>query len=549
MDAPDLFSRSPSFCLNACHRTGRGLCLDLTVIAAGANCPLCGQLSSRVHSRYPRTLADLPCSGLAVCLVVQARKFFCGNPQCRRRIFAEVLPELAAPWARRTLRLQDALGWIGLVVGGEAGARLSRELHLNTSPDTLLRLAGRNAPTVATTPRVLGVDDFALRRGHTYGTLLVDLERRRRVDLLPDRRAETFAAWLKAHPGVEIISRDRAEAYADGARQGAPHAIQVADRWHLLKNLGSVLERLLIREHRAVREAAQIDSDDSISSDSPISVNATLADDAIPADLETAPLSRKVVEQAERRERRLYRYRQVTKAYEQGMTQCGIERSLGCSRKTVRRYLAAGGFAERASRAPRPTQLQPFHSTLQSRWRQGCHNAVQLWRELQAQGYGGSYTTVKEYVRTLRSTTALAERRTRAPACRVPTARTAVWLLLRDTEKLEARQRLFTSRLMQISSSVCTARELAVWFLALVRERRAGELGAWIAAVEKSGLSDLKNFARGLLRDHDAVVAGLSLEWSNGQTEGQVNRLKLIKRQMYGRASFALLRSRVLATA
>ena len=547
MDALDLFPRSPSLCLNAWHRTGRGLCLDLTVIAAGANCPLCGRLSNRIHSRYRRTLADLPCSGLAVRLEVQARKFFCGNPQCRRRIFAEVLPALAARWARRTLRLQDALGWIGMVVGGEAGARLGRELHLNTSPDTLLRLAGRNAPLVNPTPRVLGVDDFALRRGRTYGTLLVDLEKHRRVDLLPDRRAETFAAWLQAHPGVEIISRDRAQAYADGARQGAPDAIQVADRWHLLKNLGEALERLLIREHRAIREAAQ-EAAQSVSGDS-ISSASTIPADATPVDTGAAPLSRKTVEQAERRARRLHRYRQVTEAYEQGMTQRGIERSLGCSRKTVRRYLAAGGFPERASRAPRLTQLQPFHSTLHARWRQGCHNAVQLWRELQAQGYGGSYTTVKEYVRTLRSTTALAERRTRAPACRVPTARTAVWLLLRDTEKLEASQRQFTSRLMQISSSICAGRELALWFLALVRERRAGELEAWITAVEKSDLSDLKNFAKGLLRDHDAVVAGLSLEWSNGQTEGQVNRLKLIKRQMYGRAAFPLLRARVLAAA
>lgn len=541
MDALDLFPHTSSLCLNAWQRTGRGLRLDLTVIAAGANCPLCGQLSNRVHSRYRRTLADLPWSEMAVRLELQARKFFCGNARCRRRIFVEPLtPALAARYARRTLRLQEALHLIVLIVGGEAGARLSRELRLHASPDTLLRAVKRAAPIAGPTPRVLGVDDFALRRGRTYGTLLVDLERHNRVDLLPDRRAETFAAWLKQHPGVEIISRDRGEAYADGARQGAPDAVQVADRWHLLKNLGDALERLLIREHRAIREAALTMSTASPAMTSPARVK--------PLDAVDLPLSRKTMEQQQRRQRRLERYQQVNDAYRQGMPLCDIERTLGVSPKTVRRYLTTESFPERVPRPPGWTQLQPFHEILRARWDQGCHNSAQLWREIQSQGYCGGQTIVKDYVRTLRSPTAIAERRTRAPACSIPSARNAAWLLLRAEAELEPQQRQFAACLEQISPSVCAARNLALRFLCMVRERRAGELEPWIAAVENSGVPDLKKFARGLSKDKAAVVAALSLPWSNGQTEGQVNRLKLIKRQMYGRASFALLRARVLAS-
>ena len=548
MDALSLFPSSASLGLNAWHLTRQRLRLELITTACSANCPLCGQLSDRIHSRYQRILADLPWSEVAVRIELQTRKFFCDNVRCQRRIFTEPLPTLAARYARRTLRLQDALHLIGLFAGGEAGARLSRELHLKSSPDTLLRAVKRAASMTVATPRVLGVDDFALRRGRTYGTLLVDLERRCRIDLLPDRRAETFATWLKQHPGVEIISRDRGEAYANGARQGAPDAVQVADRWHLLKNLGDALERLLIREHRAVREAAL-----TMSAASPPRAFPTLPMSSpariAPLDAVGLPLSRKTIEQQQRRQRRLERYRQVKDAYEQGMTLRGIARTLGLSRITVRRYLTTENFPERTPRPPGWTQLQPFQDILRARWNQGCHNAAQLWREIQSQGYCGGQTTVKDYVRTLRSATTITQRRTRAPACSIPSARNAAWLLLRAEAELEPQQRQFTACLEQTSPSVCNARKLALRFLCMVRERRARELESWIAAAENSGVSDLKNFARGLLKDKAAVVAGLSLPWSNGQTEGQVNRLKLIKRQMYGRASFALLRARVLSSA
>jgi transposase len=239
--------------LESFHLSAKIIHLTVVSLQAEAFCPSCGQRSQRVHSRYRRQVADLPCAGIPVQWTLMARRFFCGNPDCSKTTFAERLPQVVAVWSRRTQRLLATQQNIGVAVGGEPGARLSRRLGMATSPDTLLRLIHR-LPEVPTKPvRVLGVDDWAWRRGQRYGTLLVDLEQSEPVDLLPDRTAEALAEWLKAHPTIEIISRDRAGVYADGARRGAPDAVQVADRWHLLHNLVEALERLFDRLPTSVR--------------------------------------------------------------------------------------------------------------------------------------------------------------------------------------------------------------------------------------------------------------------------------------------------------
>src|SRR5262245_37640519 len=217
-----------------------------------APCPLCATPARRIHSDYTRTLADLPWAQYRVCLQLRVRKWFCRNRRCCRRIFTERLPTIAAPWARRTLRLAQRLGALGVALGGKAGVRLGQAWDLAVSRNTLLRRLRRQPEPAAPTPRVLGVDDWALRKGHTYGTSLVDLERRQPVALLPERTAETVAQWLRAHPGVEVIARDRSTAYADGARQGAPTATQVADRFHLMQNLREALAQVFSMHSQAL---------------------------------------------------------------------------------------------------------------------------------------------------------------------------------------------------------------------------------------------------------------------------------------------------------
>ena len=229
----------------------------LTSTARDAACPECGTPSRRVHSRYRRTVADLPCHNRALLLRLVVRRFRCAHPDCPQGIFCERLPGLLATHARYTHRLADAHRDIGFALGGEAGARLAGRLDMPTGPDTLLRRVKDAPEEPAPAPRIIGVDDWAIRKGQRYGTILIDLERGRVIDLLPGRDGEALKVWLREHPGIELVSRDRWAAYAQAVSEAAPQARQVADRWHLLKNLREAVERLLARMATEVRDAFQ----------------------------------------------------------------------------------------------------------------------------------------------------------------------------------------------------------------------------------------------------------------------------------------------------
>jgi transposase len=505
-------------------------------------CPLCHVAARRLHSRYERTLADLPWAGWTVRLELGVRKLFCDNPDCGRRIFTERLPGVVAPWARRTLRLGKRLTTVAVALGGSAGARLSRDLGIPASRNTLLRLIRAAPLPVCPTPTVLGVDDWAFRKGHTYGTVLIDLERRQRVTLLPDREADTLATWLEEHPGVEIVARDRAGAYAEGARRGAPRAEQVADRFHLVQNLAAVLETVFTTHVADLRTVEQ----------------ATLDADLGPA-VRPGPSHREAPKQAkadERRERRLAKYQQVWILHRDGWTGEAIARHLGLSRRTVVRYLRHETFPERRERSDAGrSRLDHWKPIVLERWNAGCRNSRRLFHEIQRQGYRGSYPTLARYTQRLRQAQegAVRERGSLPPVAdphRQPlTPRTAAWLVLRHADHRDATDAEQLSRLRTQHAALTEAIILAEEFVALIREGQAERFDPWLAQARDSALPAFRNFARKIDSDYDAVRGAVTSPWSTGQVEGQINRLKMIKRQMFGRANFDLLNRRFILAA
>ena len=505
-------------------------------------CPLCHVAATRLHSRYERTLADLPWAGWTVRLELGVRKLFCDNPDCGRRIFTERLPGVVAPWARRTLRLGQRLTTVAVALGGSAGARLSRDLGIPASRNTLLRLIRAAPLPVCPTPTVLGVDDWAFRKGHTYGTVLIDLERRQRVTLLPDREADTLATWLEEHPGVEIVARDRAGAYAEGARRGAPQAEQVADRFHLVQNLAAVLETVFTTHVADLRTVEQ----------------ATLDADLGQA-VRPGPSHREAPKQAkadERRERRLAKYQQVWALHRVGWSGEAIARHLGISRRTVVRYLRHETFPERRERSDAGrSRLDRWKPIVLERWNAGCRNSRRLFHEIQRQGYRGSYPTLARYTQRLRQAQegAVRKRGSLPPVAdphRQPlTPRTAAWLVLRHAEHRDATDAKQLSRLRTQHAALTEAIILAEEFVAIIREGQAERFDPWLAQARDSALPAFRNFARKIDSDYDAVRGAVTSPWSTGQVEGQINRLKMNKRQMFGRASFDLLNRRFILAA
>lgn len=517
--------------------------IELHTTVPARACPLCGRMSGRIHSRYTRMLGDLPWHGRSVHLVLSVRRFFCDYTSCQRRIFAERISCVAAAYARRTRRLDEALSGIAFACGGEAGARLAHRLGMSTSPDTLLRRIRRGTVPESQRLRAVGIDDWAVRRGQRYGTIVCDLERHRPVDVLADRESKTVANWLSHHPEIEVITRDRAGFYIDGASTGAPQAMQVADRFHLMQNLREALHRLLDRRHKhllaVAREVAQARA-------------SCVAAPAL-AENSRAPPQRRIPRHPSvneiRRLRRVERYEQVVALHAQGISQRAIAKRMGINRGTVAKYLHAGMLPERAARVY-ASKTDPHVDFLRKRWAEGCHNAAQLARELAAQGFRGSYCSVRRRVATWDRTTTNESTQalsTQVSYVRAPSARRLSWLLLKEPDDLGESECAFVDVLYRLHPEVNRAASLARSFAEMMRERRGEKLDVWIEQARQSDVPrELGVFATGLKSDYDAVKAALTTEWSNGQVEGQVNRLKLLKRQMYGRAKFDLLRQRVL---
>jgi transposase len=499
-----------------------------------ACCPQCQQTSTSIHSTYIRYPTDLAWAEWRVILHLKVKRFFCQNPTCPKRTFAQQFPDFVRRYARRTDRVLEKQRRLGVNVCARIAEKLLGLEQIGTSDTTLNRIISNLPDPETETIRVLGVDDWAKRKGQQYGTILVDLERGQIVDLLGERVAEPLVEWLGSHPEIEIVSRDRSQTYADAIARGVPKATQVADRWHLLKNTSDVLFKIMQQEYSLIRK---------LLNPSPKAVKP----DDLCSQLIGQAESLTVAEQ--RRKERIDAAQQL---YRRGCSQKHIAQQLHIHPKTVRRYLRSPSPEARRHRTGR--LLDPFTPYLLRRWNEGCHNATQLFREIQEQGFAGHATIVLDTVRQFRKASGLPlkVRTVEAKALSIdptrppPTLRTLTyWILGQPEQRNEEQEKLIEQmsaeepRLGQVISQART-------FASLIRQQKADELESWMEQAEKSGYRVWKNFAAGIKQDWEAVRAALTYRWSNGPTEGHINRLKCLKRQMYGRAKDDLLRKRVL---
>ncbi len=474
-------------------------------------------------------------------LILRVRKFFCKTPSCARRIFTERLPGVVAPCARTTERLTMLLRAIAFALGGEAGARLAKRIGVSSSPATMISLIRRTPLPDQPAARVLGVDDWAHRKGRSYGTAIVDLERHRLIELLPDREAETLSRWLASNPGTCVISRDRSETYATGARQGAPGATQVADRWHLLSNWREAVERVFDRHRGRIKRVV-------LPVPEPIGKPAATV---LPA--KSVNRRRKYLEEqrARAQAKRLALYEAIRERHSKGEYLTTIARDLEIDYKTARKYALSDECPTRKPhKRSRKRLLEPYEPYLRARWKEGCKNGRLLYREIVAHGYKGAKTQVAEFVAGLRRADRGGEPETPPDgAGRALTPHKASMLLLRRPERCSEAESIAITQLRDAHAEIATTLAFTERFVEIVRERRGVKLSEWLSDAEASGIREIQRFAHKVRQDEAAVRAGCTLPYSNGQTEGQITKLKAIKRSMYGRAKFDLLRKRALYAA
>jgi transposase len=486
-------------------------------------------------------VADSPAGGRPVVIRLAVRRLFCPRPACPVVTFAEQVEGLTGRYLRRSLPLLGLLAQVGLALAGRAGARLAATLGIAVHRTTLLGLvAAVPEPAIGAAPQILGAGDFALRKGRVYGTVLVDIATGEAIELLPDREAGTLETWLKAHPGAQVICRDRAGGYAEGARDGAPDAIQVADRWHLWHNLGEYAEKAVAAHRGCLTPPADALAEPS--SSAPASPGRAAAGPSPP------PAEPEGLHDVCGRDRRLVARTRDRHAAVHGLLAAGHSQRAaaaipGLSRNTVNRFSAASTAGELLVKATsRASRLDRYKPCLRQRWNEGITTATILHAELQARGWQGSVQAVERYVRPFRAMTAAPP-----PGPVVPKTRQITrWLLSRpatlDTDE-QAELADLQDRCPHLNALAAHVRSFAEM---MTHRRGQQELDGWLAAVEADDQPELHSFANGIRRDQQAVTNGLTLPYSSGAVEGNVTRIKMIKRQMYGRAGFALLRKRVI---
>ncbi|HLJ67531.1 MAG TPA: ISL3 family transposase [Chloroflexota bacterium] len=423
--------------------------------------------------------------------------------------------------------LDPEAGEKGRKRGGGHGKAPDEDASLVLAPWLKASSSRGESPIRDRLQRVLGVDDLALRRGQRYATILVNLETSEPVDLLSGREAGPLAEWLRAHPGVEVIVRDRSEAYAAGAKARAPNAVQVADRFHLVKNASAAMDELLQGQRRQ------------------IAVEVSEPPPAAPA---AKPLSPTKQRMADRRAARVARWEEVQRRHKEGEGLRHSAREMGISRVTVRRLIDTPIPPRNHIVHPRPggltsPSLQPYVSYLQDRWQQGCHNITQLFREIGEQGYPGRRSLLYTALHGWRGPRPPPKERRRCKMQRFSVR----WLCLRPPDQLKSEESLALQQILEEDTRLATGYDLLQRFRALLTERDVAALATWLRDAQASNLAPFAGMANGIANDRAADEAALTMPWSTSMVEGHIHRVKLIKRQGYRRSSLTLLRRRIVA--
>lgn len=514
------------------RREADRLIIEATSTATVATCPNCQQVSTHSHGWYPRCPQDLPCIGAGVYLELIVRRFRCLNSECPKKTFAERFPDWLPTYARRTTRLTEVLREVSFEMSAESGRRILRWFKIGVSGDTLIRIAKQTSIVPALNLKMVGLDDWALRKGRHYGSIIIDQQTRQVVELVEGRSAKDIQPWFKAHPEVTLVTRDRSPEYRQGITEASPHAQQVLDRWHLLQNLRQLAQRVIASAYSRLKKLP-------------------IPPELLPKRLMLPRPGRKQQQMVVSRQRRLDFYNEIQRLKQAGVSATNVAIHLHHNYYTVRFYYNAPEFPERMPGRGPHSYLQPHLEYLEQRFTEGCANSTELYRELQARGYPATQGPVAAWLRARRLQAGEDPRlaHTNLPLTNsssiLPSAYKLAWFIILPSEKLTEEEQALLRHLRQ-DVIIDQFYELAQALRQMITQRLVEQLDSWLKVAASSPLKTVRFFGKFLQDEYNFIRAALEHHWSNGQTEGQINRLKFIKRQMYGRASFELLRQKVL---
>lgn len=535
----------PNFAISKIECHDSAVTINAFVKSRRSRCPTCGRYSNSVHDYYYRYITDIQVFQNSTLIILKTRKFKCRNSKCSRRVFTEQTTAVER-YSRRTTRAGEILNTFSIELTGKLGSQLSKQLFVGVSISTITRIAhSQQLPTIKQ-PRVLGVDDWAFRKGVRFGTILIDMETSRPIDLLQTRESSDLKAWLAKYPGAEIVTRDRSGSYASAINEMCPEALQVADRFHLLVNLSDALDKYFKSISREIRRVLK-DKSEEILAMSPaidpphaVTVKESLMPQKMPVSLEIMA------------DQRLDTFHQVKGLRKQGTPLKRIAKILGISRNTVKSYCLQETLVPRSH--PKSINIELFTGYLLNRLAMNGFKKIDIFNEIVELGYNGGCTQAYSYMRKIYAEYGMttpdnaASQQKMIPYIKPMSSQKLARFIganLSDIENPQERNCMIT--LIGNCQELRIVRKLAQLFRIIIK-RGCGNIKKWIDFVLRSRyrLSGIKMFANGLLRDLQAVENGITMTWSNGTVEGHVNRIKSIKRGMYGRAGFELLRRKVI---